>query len=751
MSEKEKVEGYVEHIIFRNEENGYTVLNLSMKGRELTCVGTLPMIGEGELIEASGDYIEHAAYGKQFRIESYETKVPQDSVALERYLGSGAIKGVGAALAARIVRRFGDDTLRIIEEEPERLAEVKGISERKAREIAQQVAEKAEMQNAMIFLSGYGIALNLGAKIYQQYGDNVYRILKENPYKMAEDIAGVGFRTADEIAGKIGIAVDSEFRIKSGLSYVLNQATAEGHVYLPEPVLLRRGQELLGVEPERMQKYLQDMAIDKKAVIRELPAEREGDEPLRIVYASQYYYLELSTARMLHELNITCEEDREAIEKRIGQIEKKYSIELDEMQKKAVIEAVRCGLLIITGGPGTGKTTTINTLISYFESEGLQILLAAPTGRAAKRMTEATGVEAKTVHRLLEISGLSEESGAVGGFGRNAQNPLEADVIIIDEMSMVDAYLMHALLDAVTVGTRLIMVGDMNQLPSVGPGSVLKDMIQSGCIPVVSLTRIFRQAQESDIVVNAHKINRGEPVLLDNKSRDFFFLKRDDANVIISIVIQLVRDKMPRYVNAKMYDIQVLTPMRKGLLGVERLNKILQEYLNPPDRTKTEQEQNGILFREGDKVMQVKNNYQLEWEIRGRYGIPMEKGLGIFNGDMGIIREINKQTERVTVEFDEQRMVEYPYSGLEELELAYAVTIHKSQGSEYPAVVIPLLSGPKMLMTRNLLYTAVTRAKQCVTLVGDPYAFSQMEANTVEQKRYTALADRIRELSEAGG
>ena len=375
MSEKEKVEGYVEHIIFRNEENGYTVLNLSMKGRELTCVGTLPMIGEGELIEASGDYIEHAAYGKQFRIESYETKVPQDSVALERYLGSGAIKGVGAALAARIVRRFGDDTLRIIEEEPERLAEVKGISERKAREIAQQVAEKAEMQNAMIFLSGYGIALNLGAKIYQQYGDNVYRILKENPYKMAEDIAGVGFRTADEIAGKIRIAVDSEFRIKSGLSYVLNQATAEGHVYLPEPVLLRRGQELLGVEPERMQKSLQDMAIDKKAVIRELPAEREGDEPLRIVYASQYYYLELSTARMLHELNITCEEDREAIEKRIGKIEKKYQIELDEMQKTAVVEAAYSGLMILTGGPGTGKTFIASGLVHEAVKEGYNAAL----------------------------------------------------------------------------------------------------------------------------------------------------------------------------------------------------------------------------------------------------------------------------------------------------------------------------------------------------------------------------------------
>lgn len=663
---------------------------------------------------------------------------------MERYLGSGAIKGVGTALAARIVRHFHADTFRIIEEEPERLAEIKGISERKAREIAQQVYEKRDMRKAMIFLQQFGITTALAVKIFEKYGQRMYEVLQNNPYQLADDIHGVGFRIADEIARKAGVSADSEYRVKSAISYVLLQAGNEGHIYLPKELVQSRTAQLLGVGLEDIEQYLMDLAVDRKIVVKQ---EKEQER----VYSASSYYIEMSTARMLCDLNITGEIDDQVILKKIAAIEKQTEMYLDEMQKKAVIEAVRCGLLIITGGPGTGKTTTINTLISYFESEGLQILLAAPTGRAAKRMTEATGVEAKTVHRLLEISGLSEESGAVGGFGRNAQNPLEADVIIIDEMSMVDAYLMHALLDAVTVGTRLIMVGDMNQLPSVGPGSVLKDMIQSGCIPVVSLTRIFRQAQESDIVVNAHKINRGEPVLLDNKSRDFFFLKRDDANVIISIVIQLVRDKIPRYVNAKMYDIQVLTPMRKGLLGVERLNKILQEYLNPPDRTKTEQEQNGVLFREGDKVMQVKNNYQLEWEIRGRYGIPMEKGLGIFNGDMGIIREINKQTERVTVEFDEQRMVEYPYSGLEELELAYAVTIHKSQGSEYPAVVIPLLSGPKMLMTRNLLYTAVTRAKQCVTLVGDPYAFNQMEANTVEQKRYTALADRIRELSEAGG
>ena len=575
MSEKEKVEGYVEHIIFRNEENGYTVLNLSMKGRELTCVGTLPMIGEGELIEASGDYIEHAAYGKQFRIESYETKVPQDSVALERYLGSGAIKGVGAALAARIVRRFGDDTLRIIEEEPERLAEVKGISERKAREIAQQVAEKAEMQNAMIFLSGYGIALNLGAKIYQQYGDNVYRILKENPYKMAEDIAGVGFRTADEIAGKIGIAVDSEFRIKSGLSYVLNQATAEGHVYLPEPVLLRRGQELLGVEPERMQKSLQDMAIDKKAVIRELPAEREGDEPLRIVYASQYYYLELSTARMLHELNITSEEDREAIEKRIGKIEKKYQIELDEMQKTAVVEAAYSGLMILTGGPGTGKTTTINAMIHYFEAEGLDIFLAAPTGRAAKRMTEATGCEACTIHRLLELTGNVDDSSANVHFERNADNPLDADVIIIDEMSMVDTLLMEHLLRGMRLGARLIMVGDSDQLPSVSAGNVLRDLIPSELVPCIHLERVFRQAAESLIVTNAHAIVRGEMPDLGCRTGDFFFLEQPDAFAQQRLVVDLVSRRLPKsYGYDPLRDIQVITPAKQGPLGTRELNRL---------------------------------------------------------------------------------------------------------------------------------------------------------------------------------
>lgn len=741
---EETIEGYIEHIIYRNQENGYTVANLVSEETEITCVGIFQYLNEGEAIRAKGVYKEHPSYGQQFSVSSYEIVIPQDSLAMERYLGSGAIKGIGAALAARIVRHFGDDTLRIIETEPERLAEVKGISERKAREIAEQVEDKADMRKAMMFLQQYGISQTLGAKIYQQYKQDMYRILKENPYKMAEDISGVGFKIADEIAARIGIHTDSDYRIRSGLLYILLLATAEGHVYLPKRVLLARAEKLLGVQADYMEKHVVDLAIDRKIVVKEI-ANDFTDEKEQIVYASQYYQIELHTAQMLHELNLKDTVDEEVIADKIRRIQKAEKIELDEMQQQAIVEAVKNGLLVITGGPGTGKTTTINGIIRYFEMEGLDIYLAAPTGRAAKRMTEATGYEAKTIHRMLELTGAPEEKSGSIHFERNAQNPLEADVIIIDEMSMVDIFLMHALLSAVVAGTRLILVGDVNQLPSVGPGSVLKDIIASGEFPVVELVKIFRQASQSDIVVNAHKINQGVPVSLDNKSMDFFFLKRYDANVIISVVITLIQKKMPKFVDAEPYDIQVLTPMRKGLLGVERLNIILQQYLNPPSKEKKEKEHGKGLFREGDKVMQIKNNYQLEWEIRGLYGIPVEKGVGVFNGDTGIIKEINTFAETITVEFDERRFVEYSFKQLEELELAYAITIHKAQGSEYPAVIIPLLAGPKMLMNRNLLYTAVTRARKCVTLVGDEKVFAEMENNKIEQSRYTTLDLRIKE------
>ena len=734
----------MDHIIFQNRDNGYTVACLVSQGEEITCVGNFRFLSEGETIRARGTYTRHPSYGRQFSVDSYESVIPQDSLAMERYLGSGAIKGIGAALAARIVRKFGDDTLRIIEEEPERLAEVKGISERKAREIADQVEEKADMRKAMMFLQQYGITQTLGMKIYRQYGQEMYGVLKENPYKMAEDIPGVGFKIADEIAARIGIHTDSDYRIRSGILYILLQASGEGHVYLPKEVLLKRARDLLGVEQEYMEKHLMDLSIERKIVIREI--KREGAPVQTAVYAASYYQVELHVAQMLHALNLQDTVKEDVLEEKIERIQRGTGVELDEKQKEAVREAVKNGLLIITGGPGTGKTTTINAIIRYFEMEDLDICLAAPTGRAAKRMTETTGYEAKTIHRLLELSGGPEQAQENVRFERNAQNPLEADVIIIDEMSMVDIFLMHALLSAVVSGTRLILVGDVNQLPSVGPGSVLKDIISSGCFPVVELVKIFRQASQSDIVVNAHKINQGIPVVLDNKSRDFFFLKRYDANVIISIVITLIQKKLPKYVEASPYEIQVLTPMRKGLLGVERLNSILQQYLNPPEREKKEKEHGQGVFREGDKVMQIKNNYQLEWEIRGNYGIPVEKGVGVFNGDTGIIREINSFAEMMTVEFDEKRFVEYSFKQLDELELAYAITIHKAQGSEYPAVVIPLLQGPRMLMNRNLLYTAVTRARKCVTLVGDEKTFYDMENNRMEQDRYTALDVRIKEI-----
>ena len=738
----ESVTGYIDHIIFRNEDNGYTVMVLKgvEEEDELTCVGSFPVVTQGASVELEGNFTQHPVYGKQFQAVRLTEKLPEDALAMERYLGSGAIKGIGAALAGRIVRHFGEDTLRIVEDEPERLAEVKGISEKKAREIAMQIAEKSDMRKAMMFLQKYGISLNLGAKIYQKYGDSVYSVLQENPYRLADDISGVGFKIADEIAYRIGIHTDSDYRIKSGMIYTLLQATGEGHVFLPKEELFQRASELLGVDSSYMEKHLVDLSMDRKII------QKEQDDQI-LIYPAQYYYLELNTARMLRELDIFCPEDEKMVERRIAQIEKETGTVLDEMQKKAVMEAAGHGLLVLTGGPGTGKTTTINAIIRYFEGEGAEIRLAAPTGRAAKRMTEATGYEAQTIHRLLELSGMPEDDreGQPIHFERNAENPLEADVIIIDEMSMVDIHLIHSLLMAVTAGTRLILVGDENQLPSVGPGNVLRDIIRSGQFPVVELKKIFRQASESDIVVNAHKINKGEQVEINNKSRDFFFLKRYDADIIIRVVIALIQEKLPKYVEAKPFEIQVLTPMRKGLLGVERLNQILQRYLNPPDASKKEKEIGQGLFREGDKVMQVRNNYQLEWEIRGRYGIPIEKGVGVFNGDTGIIKTINEFAETAEVEFEDGRWAEYSFKQLDELELAYAVTIHKSQGSEYPAVILPLLSGPRMLMNRNLLYTAVTRARKCVTVVGSEETFREMIRNEKQQRRYSSLDLRIQE------
>lgn len=733
------VNGYVEKIKFRNEENGYSILSVNSDGEEYVLVGTFPYISEGDFIEASGRSVEHPVYGDQIQVETYELKAPEDSASMERYLGSGAVKGVGTALAARIVRRFKADTFRIIEEEPERLAEVKGISEKMAMSISEQMEAKKDLRQAMMFLQEYGISMNLALKIYNEYGPRLYGIMKENPYKLADDIQGVGFKMADEIAQRVGIFTDSDFRIRSGIFYTLLQSVANGHTYLPKEELFAGASELLHVAPESMEKHLVDLQMEKKIVVK-------GQE----IYAAQYYYMELNAARMLHDLNLRGSEPEGEIRKKLERICAEEQIEPDELQIQAVIEAVNSGLLIITGGPGTGKTTTINTIIRYFEQEEMEILLAAPTGRAAKRMTEATGYEARTVHRLLELTGIPDDSGSSSGmhFERNEENPLDADAIIIDETSMVDIYLMHALLRAVNPGTRLILVGDVNQLPSVGPGNVLRDLIASGCFNVVRLTRIFRQAAESDIIVNAHRINGGEQIPLGKPSRDFLFIRREHPDAIISAMITLIREKLPGYVHADPFEIQIMTPMRKGALGVERLNSILQEYLNPKSPDKAEREVGGVIYRVGDKVMQTKNNYQIEWEIRNRYGIPVDGGTGVFNGDIGRIRSINTFAEQLTVEFDEGKMVDYSFRQLEELELAYAITIHKSQGSEYPAVVVPVHSGPRMLMTRNLIYTAVTRARSCVCLVGIPETFQAMVNNEMEQRRYTGLKARLKEIME---
>ncbi|MBQ9700303.1 MAG: ATP-dependent RecD-like DNA helicase [Lachnospiraceae bacterium] len=740
------VEGYVEKIVYKNADNGYTVLSVSSDRDEITCVGTFQYINEGEYVVLEGHFKEHASYGEQLVVEKYEIKVPEDEQAVVRYLGSGAIKGVGPALADRIVRRFKEDTFRIIEEEPERLAEVKGISQRMAMEIASQLEEKKDMRKAMIFLQQYGISMALSVKIYNKYGLDMYRVIKENPYKLADDISGVGFKIADEIAEKAGISRDSDFRIKSAILYVLSAAGANGHACVPSDELSRMASELLILQDIDIDKHLMDMQLDKRIVVKQ-KADEEGI--IRsMVYASIYYYTELNIAVKLSELNIRDNIPREKILKKLEKIENSSGIELDELQRQAVVEAVNSGIMIITGGPGTGKTTTINTIIKMFESEGMEIMLGAPTGRAAKRMTEATGYPAQTIHRMLELNGVPDESSAsIMRFEKNEQNPLEADAIIIDECSMVDMFLMHALLKAVSVGTRLILVGDVNQLPSVGPGNVLKDIIGSRSFNTVMLTKIFRQATQSDIVLNAHKINAGESVSLDNNSKDFLFVRRGEANQVIAATLTLVKDKLPKYVGSTANEVQVLTPMRKGVLGVENLNIVLQEHLNPKSDTKREYVTASGVFREGDKVMQIKNNYQMEWEIRTSRGVTIENGVGVFNGDTGTIRSINTYMECMEVAFDDGKVVNYSFKQLDELELAYAVTIHKSQGSEYPAVVLPLLVGPRMLMNRNLLYTAVTRAKKCVTIVGIQDAVDEMIRNVNEQKRYSGLQDRICEVT----
>lgn len=747
----EERKGYVEHIIYRNAENGYTVFEFAWESEEGevldTCVGTFPFINEGEYLNLYGSIVTHPTYHEQFKVERSESREPDDVLSMQRYLASGAIKGIGGGLAKRIIDKFGDKTFDIIEREPERLSEVRGISERKAADIASQFEEKREMRNALLFLQQYGISNQLAVKIYKAYRENLYEIVKNNPYRLAEDIRGVGFKIADGIAMKTGLDMDSDFRIRAGILYVLGLGSNTGHIYMPEELLCRNCVEFLGVGVERLMAIADEMELDKSIV-------RDGDK----VYLPTLYYHEMNCARMLLDIGNVRNTYDESLERRIQNLQRESEFPLDEQQLLAVRESMNHGLLVITGGPGTGKTTTINMIIKLLESEGQTILLAAPTGRAAKRMSEATGRETQTIHRMLQYNGagsaegssdFSDGSESQGTFERNEWNPLESDVVIIDEMSMVDIYLFVSLLKAISVGTRLILVGDVNQLPSVGPGNVLRDIIGSGCCSVVRLERIFRQAAESDIVVNAHKINSGEPIKMDNDSRDFFCLEKEDSHGVLEVMLWLVRDKMPKYTDCTAFDVQVLTPMKKGELGVIRCNQILQKYLNPESEHKAQLEVHGTVFREGDKVMQIKNNYQMPWRVEGFHGVTIEEGTGVFNGDLGIIREIDLYNKEMLVAFDEEKQVTYSLGDMDELELAYAITIHKSQGSEYPAVVIPLLGGPKVLMNRNLLYTAVTRGKKCVTIVGSRRAVSDMIQNQSEQKRYSTLEIRLKELQKS--
>ena len=748
------VTGYIEKIKYRNPENGYTVLEVSSSGEDFVLVGSFNYIDEGTYIRATGNMELHPVYGEQLYVNEYDISTPEDEVGVERYLSSGAIKGVGVALAKRIIKKFKADTLRIIEEEPERLSEIKGISERMAMNISSQISEKKEMRDAMIYLQRLGIRMSLAVKIYKEYGQDLYKIIKDNPYQLADDISGIGFKVADEIAIKAGVRENSEFRIKGAICYALTKATTYGHMYLPKEILLQNASELLGIEKSQIEDKLSDMQMEKRIVIKESAKPLDNTEERTIIYLIKNYFTELNTARLLHDLDVKATVDEAKVINKIKKIEKEQSIELDDMQRGAVLEAVKNGLLVITGGPGTGKTTTINTIIRYFREQDKEILLAAPTGRAAKRMTEATACEAKTIHRLLEITGgITEDNPDDASdhiesmhFTRNEEYPLEADVIIVDEVSMVDIYLMLALLKAVSVGTRLILVGDVNQLPSVGPGNVLRDIIDSGAYSVVRLEQIYRQAMDSDIIVNAHKMISREQIDLTKRSNDFLLVKRDSPNEIIAAMLTLISKKLPKYVHTDSSQIQVLTPMRKGELGVDRLNIILQDELNPVIHEEDETRISNVRYRIGDKVMQIKNNYHIAWEIRNRIGEAIQRGEGVYNGDIGIIRELNDFAQIMTVEYDEGRLVEYDYSETDQLELAYAITIHKSQGSEYPAIIIPLYDGPRKLLTRNLIYTAVTRAKSCVVLIGNPNCFYRMMDNTIELKRYSGLKERIDEL-----
>jgi len=735
------IEGVAEHIVFRNEDNGYTVFVLKAETEsgeeELTCTGYLPEISPGEDLLVKGKWTNNPRYGPQLSVSQAEKRTPTTAAGIEKYLASGVIKGIGAGMARRIVAAFGEHSFDVIAESPERLAEIKGITPSRAERISEQFHSQGEQRRAILLLQDYGISPAFAMRIYKKYKGLTADVLQSNPYKLADDIDGIGFKIADDIARRVGVAFDSPFRISAGLRFCLWEAAGNGHVYLPQEILISHSAQLLGVEAERevVEQALRQMQMDKLIYCER----RDGETS---VFLSHFYHAELTVARKLMDLSDDVPNGGLVVDEIIAAFENESGMQLSPGQKEAVAEANSNGVLIITGGPGTGKTTTINTIIHMLSAQGLRIELSAPTGRAAKRITETSGREARTLHRLLE-STFTEDSRRQT-FQRNDENPLETDVLVIDEASMIDILLMQSVLKALAKGTRLIMVGDVDQLPPVGAGNVLKDLISSGSIRVVRLTEIFRQAQESAIIMNAHRINRGEYPSLNEQDKDFFFVRRQRQDDVAEAVLDLVSRRLPEYMGGDGFkDIQVLSPMRKSNLGVNHLNQLLQSRLNPPAFGKKEREFRQMVFREGDKVMQVRNNYQISWQITGEDGKRLDEGEGVYNGDGGVIFDIDDDRETLTVLFDDNRRVVYDYSQLDELELAYAITVHKSQGSEYKTVVMPVHSGPDLLFNRNLLYTAVTRAKELCVVVGVEGMLFRMVDNNREFERYTGLGGRM--------
>ncbi len=738
-------EGTIDSVIYHNPENGYAVFSVvsdndnENEREEITCTGYMAQITPGEFVKLTGAFVLHPSYGRQFNVKFSEKSVPTSLTGIEKYLGSGVIKGIGERLARKITAEFGELTLRVFEEQPEKLSKIRGITLEKALQIGEVFREQAELRRAVIYLQEFGIQVSTIVKIYKKYGTDTIETVRTNPYALTDEIFGIGFKSADMIAFKVGILPDSPFRIRAGIRYILSAAASNGHVYLPKTILLSRASEELNLHSDIIENCLLEMQLQKTIWQEKINA---FDETFIAVYLTGYYYAESYVAKKLIELKKTAVDKSVDVEKRLLKIQESSGLVLAKEQKQAVIDAVTNGVTIITGGPGTGKTTIINMIIKLLAQEGQTIALAAPTGRAAKKMSETTGLEAKTIHRLLELS-FSDDDRMIA-LNRDEDSMIEADCVVIDESSMVDIMLMYNFLKAVNYGTRVIFVGDVDQLPSVGPGNVLKDMIESGRIHYVRLNEIFRQSGESAIILNAHRINNGLYPDFSLPEKDFFLIKRTNAEDVVRQIVSLVTERLPNYMKCDMIrDIQVLTPMRKGVLGVYNLNRILQERINPPAKNKGERAYRNGVFRSGDKIIQIKNNYNMVWKILDRFGRTVEEGSGVFNGDEGYILDINHQSEIVRVIYDDSRIISYDFSQLDEIELAYALTIHKSQGSEYKAVVIPLHSGPHMLMSRNLLYTAVTRAREMAVIVGIPETVNRMVDNNMQIKRYSSLNERI--------